>query len=426
MRIESAAYTHAGRVRPHNEDAFRDERDHGVFIVCDGMGGHAAGEVASSMACDAFMHALAPTPLRDTAPDPTEPESHQAILRTRHAVEAASKQVFDEAARNVERRGMGTTLVALVLLGGKGLVTHVGDSRLYLVRDGQVHRLTTDHNFRTEVVRAGIMSSEEAARSPHAHIITRAVGVAATVSADVLAFDVLPGDTFVLCTDGLHEYLDESGSDLLGFTTDRSLEQAAQGLGELALARGGHDNITALVVRVLGQTDRERTRKHTVNRALEALRDLDMFRDLDMAELVRVYGLLTTEHVQAGQCILREGESTSGLYIMLDGAVEVARGGAAIATLGRGTHFGEMSLLNQRPRTATVIAVSKATLLRLEIGQFQQLLAHEPGIASKVLLKLAQTLSLRLDDAYLARDQRYGRPTLGLGEYPAPTPPRKR
>jgi serine/threonine protein phosphatase PrpC len=424
MRIESVAYTHTGRVRPHNEDAFRDEPEHGVFVVCDGMGGHAAGEVASRMACDAFVTTL--MPMQDVGPDPSEAATHQAILRVRHAVEAASKQVFEDATRNAERRGMGTTLVALVLLGGKGLVTHVGDSRLYMLRDGQVHRLTTDHNFRTEVIRAGIMTSEEAARSPHAHVITRAIGVAPTVSADVLAFDLLPGDTYVLCSDGLHEYLDEGGVDLLEATGGVRPADAAQGLVELALARGGHDNITALLVRVLGQTDRERSRKQTVNRGLEALRELDMFRDLDMAELVRVYGLLTTEHAQPGQCILREGETTAGLYIVLDGAVEVARGGAAIATLGRGTHFGEMSLLNHRPRSATVIAVSKTTLLRLETRQFQHLLAHEPSISTKVLHKLAQTLSLRLDDAYLARDQRHGRSTLGLGEYPTPTPPRKR
>jgi len=392
--------------------------------VCDGMGGHAAGEVASALAADSFVRSLAREQAFRSTFDGSAAAAQRAQDVAHAAVLAASRTVFEAAAAQPGRHGMGTTLVALWLLGDKGLVVHVGDSRLYLVRDGQVHGLTVDHSFRAEVVKNGLMSEAEAARSPHAHLLTRAIGVSPTVSPELLLFDVVPGDSFVLCSDGLNDALD-GGADVAPLSATLlapSLAAAADALVARALDKGGRDNVTAVLVRVCEQSERERERKHSVSRGLEALRELELFHDLEMAELVRLYGLLETQHVRAGECVVREGDGSGRLYVILEGTFEVARGGQPIANLTRGAHFGEMSLLNRRPRSATVVATQPGALLRLEPAQFEGLLVHEPRLAAKVLLKLAQTLSLRLDDAYLARDQRHGRSTLGLGEYPSTKP----
>jgi PPM family protein phosphatase len=417
MRVEAVAQTDVGRVRNHNEDHHRVEPELGLYVVCDGMGGQAAGEVASALAADAFVKFLHGVRARLASLDTPAAVSEAAEL-LRAGVRAASKTVFDQAGAAPGRHGMGTTLVALLLRGDKGLVAHVGDSRLYLLRDGRVSALTEDHSFRAEVVRSGVMTAAEAAKSPHGHLLTRAVGVAPSVQPDVLAFDVLPGDVYLLCSDGLHDALGD-GALLAEAVRAPSLAQATAALVQAALEGGGRDNVTAILLRTRDQSERERARKESVSRGFEALRELELFRDLEMAELVRLYGTLSTQYVRAGECVVREGEGQGGLYVVLEGEFEVARGGKPVARLGRGSHFGEMSLLNQRPRSATVIATCASTLLCLPPRAFEGLLTQEPRLASKVLLKLAQTLSLRLDDAYLARDQRRGRSTLGLGEYPA-------
>jgi hypothetical protein len=192
-----------------------------------------------------------------------------------------------------------------------------------------------------------------------------------------------------------------------------------------ALEGGGHDNITAVVVRAQSQEERQRARKHSVTKGLEALRDIELFRELSMPELVKVYNALTHLRLDAGTPIIREGDKSEHLYVIVEGTVQVERDGLPIAQLGSGSHFGEMALLNQKPRSATVTALDSTALLCLERSSFHLLMAHEPGIATKFLWKFAQTLSLRLDDAYLARDLRKGRDTVGLGEYPSPVNTRK-
>jgi hypothetical protein len=337
------------------------------------------------------------------------------------AVMHASKTVFDVAASDKGKHGMGTTCIVLMTLGDKGWMANVGDSRLYLARDKNLYQLSTDHNFMNEAAAQGMMTLEQAAESPHANVLTRAVGAQPSVCADMLVFDVLAGDTFLLCSDGLHEYTKDA-QELCAMLSVDKLEAIPSNLVKKALEGGGHDNITAITVRVVGREQRHRERKQSITQGLEALKDIDLFRDLAMNELVKVYNMFTSIEVATGANVIREGDKSEHLYVVVEGVVEVAREGTKIAALGPGTHFGEMALLNQRARSATVTALQRTKLLCLDRNDFQGLMAHEPGIASKFLWKFAQTLSLRLDDAYLARDVRTGRQTMGLGEYPSHRP----
>jgi PPM family protein phosphatase len=417
MQIQAFGQSDVGCVRTHNEDSFRVDHELGLYLVCDGMGGHAAGEVASATAA-AEMHRFLATQRETLASFDGSAEAIQnAASLVGQAVLHASKAVFDVASGDKGKHGMGTTCVVMLTVGGKGFMANVGDSRLYLSRDSQLYQLSTDHNFMNEAVAQGMMSLEQAALSPHANVLTRAVGTQPSVCPDMLVFDILPGDTFLLCSDGLYEYTKDP-EELCSMLAVTSLKDIPGHLVKRALEGGGHDNITAVVVRAVAQDARSAERRDSIVRGLDALRDIELFRDLSMAELVKLYNLLETQRVERGTAIIGEGEASGHLFVIVAGSVMVERERAKIATLGPGAHFGEMALLNQKPRSATVIAEETTTLLKLARSDFHDLMHHEPSIATKFLWKFAQTLSLRLDDAYLARDVRMGRRTMGLGEYP--------
>lgn len=420
MKIQAVGGTDVGCVRDHNEDFFHIDAKLGLHVVCDGMGGHAAGEVASETASAAIHHFVSERADQIRNFDGSETHCQQIAEILNQAVIHASKTVYEVAAGDKGKHGMGTTCVALLTVGGKGIMANVGDSRLYLARDGQLYQLSTDHNFATEAVAQGMMTAEQAVNSPHGNVLTRAVGTQPSVTCDILIFDVLVGDTYLLCSDGLHEYARDP-EELCAMLSVAAIDSIPSHLIKLARDGGGHDNITGVVLRSEKQAPEEqRARKQSVTRSFEALRELELFQALSMAELMQVYNRFEQLEFQADADVIREGDASEHLYVLVEGEVEVSREGKAIATLQSGMHFGEMALLNQRPRSASVKATVPTRLLSMPRAQFQDLMAKDPVVATKFLWKFAQSLSLRLDDAYLARDIRKGRDTMGLAEMPAP------
>lgn len=417
MRIQAVVASDTGLVRKQNEDSFCVDDELGLFVVCDGMGGHAAGDVASKTAVNAIVGVVhgEREAIRRFDGTPAALQAMAALVH--HALQEASRAIYTLAASDRGKHGMGTTAIALLVLGEKAVAAHVGDSRLYLARDGELHQLSTDHNFANEMVARGVMNEAEAATSPHASVLTRAVGIQPTVAVDLLAFDVLPGDTLLLCSDGLYEYARDQ-AELAQELSLTDLAAIPRRLVERALKGGGHDNATGLVVRALSDAPHHHERKSSVTRDLAALRELELFRELALSELVKVYGAFEPVTVERGDAVIREGEAGEHLFVIVAGCCDIARQGVTLATLGPGAHFGEMALLNRRPRSARVTACESSQLLRLDRAGFERLLAAEPAIATKILHRFAQTLSLRLDDTYMAQDFRGGRKTLGLGEYP--------
>ncbi|MDB4976240.1 MAG: serine/threonine phosphatase PrpC, regulation of stationary phase, partial [Myxococcaceae bacterium] len=206
MQIQAFALSDTGKVRKHNEDSFCTDEELGLYVVCDGMGGHAAGEVASKTAVNAIVRVIYEQRDAIASFDGSHQALEQMIVLLHQAISEASRTVYEVASSDRGKHGMGTTCVALLVLGDKAVMGTVGDSRVYLARDQRIDQLSTDHNFMTEVVASGMMSPEQAAAALHANVLTRAVGVQPTVKVDALAFDVLPGDTFLLCSDGLYDY----------------------------------------------------------------------------------------------------------------------------------------------------------------------------------------------------------------------------
>lgn len=235
----AAAVTDRGRKRPSNEDSYGLSQEHGVYIVCDGMGGAAAGEVASSLAVSEMMRRL-------TAPE--ENESAAMPAAAEEAVSAANRAIYTRAQRNARLSGMGTTLVGLVAQERRVWAINVGDSRCYRLRNRKLEQITVDHSLVDEQVRMGRMSHLEALRSPLRNVITRALGTQPSVTPDIVEHEAEPGDLFMLCSDGLtRELSDELIESLLSL--DLGLEPLCARLVNAAKKAGGHDNITCLLVR---------------------------------------------------------------------------------------------------------------------------------------------------------------------------------
>ncbi len=261
MRLLSYSLSDVGRKRDHNEDSFLVDETMNLYAVADGMGGHQAGERASKMALEQLLAALGP-------PSGERPDALQVL---REAAQAAGSAIFDAAQADDTLNGMGTTLTSLWFQRGRAYLAHVGDSRAYLYRDGRVQQLSDDHSWVSEQIRAGMMTEEEAKESKFRHIITRSVGFEREVQVDGAAIPVQPGDCFVICSDGLSNYLE--GDELARVLQARFYRDIPRLLVDLANDRGGDDNVTVVVVHVAN--DAARTGSTSQQPSAEADEDED-------------------------------------------------------------------------------------------------------------------------------------------------------
>ena len=222
--------THQGLVRANNQDNWLAES--ALYGVADGMGGHKGGETASRVALQVFRNAIG-----QKKPDADA---------LRMAVEAANRRVYDMSARDDTLSGMGTTMSMIWQDTNRLLIAHVGDSRIYRLRDGQLQQITNDHSFVAELVRNNIITPEMAKTHPQRNIITRAVGVDPFVQVDVLQEELLPGDLWLICSDGLHGMVEDE--EIQTILSEMELEDAAERLISRALENGGHDNVTFVLL----------------------------------------------------------------------------------------------------------------------------------------------------------------------------------
>jgi protein phosphatase len=248
-RLISYGSTDVGRRRATNEDAFLINDEIGLYVVADGMGGHAAGEVASQEAVDTIFgmvkRGLSAIP-RLTG-DLTDERARAACRLIEGAVQAATYMVFAMAEFDREKTGMGTTISALLGLGEYAVTAQVGDSRIYQISAGNAIQITEDHTLIAWQLKQGLITPEEAGRSPHRNVITRAVGNHDYVEVDTGLVNLSAGDRFLVCSDGLHGYLRE---DEIAVLMEPGGDVAVRNLIGLANQRGGKDNITAIVIEV--------------------------------------------------------------------------------------------------------------------------------------------------------------------------------
>jgi serine/threonine protein phosphatase PrpC len=243
LHYTAAAVSDRGRKRPTNEDAFGFSLEHGVFLVCDGMGGAAAGEIASSVAVDELLQLLS---RRIAGPEADTTMAMPELAE--EAVCAANQAIFSRSQRNYKLSGMGTTLVGLVAEERRVWVLNVGDSRCYRMRNRELEQITLDHSLVEEQVRLGRMTQSEALRSPLRNVITRALGTQNRVTPDIFELEAEPGDLFLLCSDGLTRELTDVQIESI-LRIDLPLDAICTRLVEAAKKAGGHDNITCILVR---------------------------------------------------------------------------------------------------------------------------------------------------------------------------------
>lgn len=244
-KVTVAAKTDLGRIRENNEDKFEfyiSEEESvlatkgQIFLVCDGMGGHAAGQIASELSCKCFIDTYLNHPTLD------------ADSALRESVVAANRLVNLVGVSNPQRRGMGTTLSGLVLRQGEAKVVQVGDSRVYRFRNEVLEQITTDHTYVEELVRLGVLPREQAERHPQKNVLVRAIGAEENVQPDIFTLDLQTGDRFLLCSDGLINHVPDVA--IAEALRDMDPAKAAWTLISQALLGGGTDNVTVLIVRV--------------------------------------------------------------------------------------------------------------------------------------------------------------------------------
>ena len=249
MRVTSCGITDVGMKRANNEDNYLINDELSLFVVCDGMGGHVGGEFASAIAVNTVEEVLASIEADpDSMPDREEDSVEHTREKLRYAVRLAGKRIFEKAAADPEFKGMGTTVVVLLIDAGNVFIGHVGDSRAYRIREGRIEQLTEDHSLVNEKIKAGLITEEEAATHRMRNIITRSLGFQEEVEIDLQVHAIQSGDRYLLCSDGLSGLV--SGEEIGESVWTQGPQSAARNLINLACERGGDDNVTTVVVRI--------------------------------------------------------------------------------------------------------------------------------------------------------------------------------
>lgn len=401
MKCQAYGKTDPGLARSRNEDYFLADDELGLYLVCDGMGGHDAGEVASELAARTIAQELrsrAATLHRYTQAPSTELRARvrgildEAVQKACHTLWEASGAPSSES-----ERSMGTTLSMLLVCGRYAFVVHVGDSRVYLVRNGGIHQLTEDHSLVNEMLKQGLLTEERAEGYPFANFVTRAIGVHPEVQPDILHIELMNGDTYLLCSDGLTKTAQPE--ELLDAILANELEQLPDVLVFMANEAGGKDNITAVVVGIADHGTTQ-TLQHSdlVARKIDTLSRIPIFSGFDYKEMVKLLEIIELRAVRAREVVIDEGDLGEDMYIILGGKADVFKQEQQINELVPGDFFGELSLIDDVPRSATVTAREHLMVLVLERKRFFALLDTSPKMAVKIYWSFLKRMSAQIRD----------------------------
>jgi len=250
--LEIVSSTDPGMVRSHNEDSVAADAANGLVVLADGMGGYNAGEVASGMATTVIITEMQQA-LASVQPNAIDEKTRQEIAArlVREQVLKANTSIYQAAQSQPQYAGMGTTLVVCLFYDNKMTVGHLGDSRLYLLRDGKFSQVTRDHSLLQEQIDSGIITAEQAKHAQHKNLVTKALGIDPTVEPEIKEYATKTGDVYLLCSDGLCDMVDDEDMGMTLQALGGNLKLAAQQLVQMANDNGGKDNVSVILVRVL-------------------------------------------------------------------------------------------------------------------------------------------------------------------------------
>ena len=402
MELKFFAATDVGRQRDHNEDNYLVDPKLHLFVVADGMGGHAAGEVASQIAVHEVSRVVRENAdvIERYAKEHDQTARQEILAVMEHAVQTACASIYHRGQAEPDKRGMGTTTSALLIAGDRGFIAHVGDSRIYLLRQSQVHQLTEDHSLINELVRRGKIKRDEIDTSPYAkykNAVTRAVGAYESVEVDTLDFEVLPGDHFLLCSDGLHAYLKDSRRprDPRRRTTSPTRRRRWWRWPTPAAATTTSPRWWC-ASRARRPTEHAARASDLANR-VDVLKKMPLFKHLTYKEIMRLLNVTGGQGLQAGREDHRGEDGRRG-------AVHHPLGQGAAAQ-GRGVHHAPRARARTSARWRWSIARSarrrrrprsESRALMLRRRDFYEIIRKEPVLATKLLWSFVQVLTERL------------------------------
>ncbi|MGR9106158.1 MAG: cyclic nucleotide-binding domain-containing protein [Gammaproteobacteria bacterium] len=402
-KIQSSGMTDPGRSRTKNDDCFLIDAALGLFIVCDGVSGQSgasdASQIASAMVYQYWKNQsnyLQESSATLTFPSGESSEALRAKLREclEESVARASFQIFKVGQNDPSRFGMATTIEVALVIGNFIFVAHVGDSRTYLIRGGHLYQVTNDHSYVNEMVQSGRMSQEEAAQSPYANVLTRALGAKSAVAVDVVDIELAPGDSFLLCTDGLYRYFTQQ--DFIDCFANESAETLAATFTQQANARGGQDNITAITLKIEFE---DPDRHQRIMEKVETVKTFPLFSYLSSNELMEILSLASVREYKKGEVIVKEGDAADQFFIIVAGSADVVKDDQCVARREKGDSIGEMGWVDYSPRSATVICVQDSRLLVFPRDSLYRLFKKESKLAVKFFWSLCRSLNDRLRGA---------------------------
>ncbi len=402
MKSRAFGICDRGIHRECNEDFILMDEDLGLYMVADGMRGTGSGIPVSQLAIQivhTFMARHRDT-LAQHGESPSRNSQIQLEILVSEAISEASEEIYGMSLEDKRTHGSGTTLSVLGVCGGRAFIAHVGDTRVYLLREGVFYQLTDDHTLLYEYLKQGLITQGDLRASKLRKIVTRAVGLTEAVQMDFRHLELAPGDRFLLCSDGLHLYLRDDGEVERVFERSPVNEVPGQ-LVDLANGRGGVDNICAVVVDIEEPAAEVGLGVPTtsVRLELELLQGIPFFCDLDYSELLELHNLFKPIHLGAGEVVIQEGTVGDDFYLLVNGEVSVSAQGAELDRLGRGATFGEMALLDRGQRSATVVTTRPSLLVTVDRGSLFALMRKEPSLAVKILWSFNRTLTKRLRKA---------------------------
>ena len=391
----AAAVTDVGKVRDHNEDSHLVDTDAQIFMVADGMGGHAAGEVASATAVAIAHNTWTDMGLRrriDAYRRSGDAATRRALVHSvRQGVMDAHLDILNQASEDDDKHGMGTTFTGFVVAGGDAVFAHAGDSRAYLVRDEIAIQLSEDHTLLSRLQAAGVDPEDEDgdASERWKGVLTNALGIGGDTRVATFIVSLYSGDRIVLCSDGVHEYLSEAEFGEV-VVAQPSPARAARRLVDLALERGGADNATAVVVKVM-EAGETKVPKEQRRRDERAVASCPLFEYLTERERLRALRITTPRELKEGKVLAPIALGERVAYILLEGEVKAATG-----ALGPGAIIYPEALVDGTAvpeRELKAVAASVVRLLTIRRDDFFEITEEESELGVKMYAVLAKLMA---------------------------------
>jgi len=392
MRLVFDVNTNPGLAGNRNEDSFIADPDLGFFMVADGIGGQQGGGEASRTAALTIHNRLlrSHATIQEYKESPSVANRQKIMGLMRLSVLEANERIHKLSWLRKDTQRMGTTLTGLLISGSTVFVFHVGDSRLYLIRNNRAEQLTVDDSLFSHLKNSGRLNDQQTQSFPLKNIITKAVGLKSKIEPLIFDFKLFPSDKLLLSTDGLHNFFKED--DLVNIINNNEPHDVLTALTSRALDAGGDDDMTGIAISMAGRNNASAVREGDI------APNHPVFNDLTFGEKVRLLSACDRMEFSSGQKIFSQGQSGDGFYIVLRGKVRIQRNNSVVAVFDTGEGFGELSLIYPSTRLVDAVAVEFTQLIRFGSELLLKILDEHKALGVKLLWSLVHILRMRLLD----------------------------